>query len=91
MMTRSFALNLADEGIRVNSVCPGSINSPMLDRTVKSANADAALGRQTYLSAHPMGRFGEVEEVTAAAMFLASSDAGFITGVSLPVDGGRLA
>ncbi|MEP1590858.1 SDR family NAD(P)-dependent oxidoreductase [Sulfitobacter sp.] len=89
MLTRSFALSLAADGIRVNSVCPGSIDSEMFDRTVEIAGGEG--GRAAYLSMYPLGRFGEAAEVTAAALFLGSPSASYITGVELPVDGGRLA
>jgi NAD(P)-dependent dehydrogenase (short-subunit alcohol dehydrogenase family) len=88
-MTRSLALSLADDGIRVNAVCPGSIDSPMFDRTLDPAQADAERAAITRL--HPLGRLGTVDEVAEAVVFLASPAAAFITGVSLPVDGGRLA
>ncbi len=93
LMTKSLALNHATENIRVNCVCPGSIATPMLARTIASAGDAAA--RQTRAEAfrvkHPMQRFGEAHEVAAAVLFLASDDAAYMTGVALPVDGGRLA
>lgn len=93
LMTRSMALNLAAEGIRVNCLCPGSIDTPMLRATFESAGDAAAQQAryQKFLSRHPLGRFGTAAEVARAALFLASDDASFITGVALPVDGGRLA
>jgi NAD(P)-dependent dehydrogenase (short-subunit alcohol dehydrogenase family) len=93
MLTRSLALAHAAEGIRVNSVCPGSIDTPMLQATFDAAgDADAIAARKAaYLARYPLGRFGQANEVTAAALFLASRDASYLTGVSLPVDGGRLA
>jgi len=88
-MTRSLALSLADDGIRVNAVCPGSIDSPMFDRTLDPAQTRAE--RDLIIGMHPMGRLGTFDEVAEAVVFLASPGAAFITGVSLPVDGGRLA
>jgi len=88
-MTRSLALSLADDGIRVNAVCPGSIDSPMFDRTLNPAEAEAE--RDLIIGMHPLGRLGTFNEVAEAVAFLASPAAAFITGVSLPVDGGRLA
>ncbi|MFA5662967.1 SDR family NAD(P)-dependent oxidoreductase [Castellaniella sp.] len=93
MLTRSLALAHAAEGIRFNSVCPGSIDTPMLQATIHSAGNEQAIAARhaAYLARHPLGRFGQPAEVTAAALFLASDEASYLTGVSLPVDGGRLA
>lgn len=93
MLTRSLAIAHAGQGIRVNCVCPGSISTPMLQATFDAAgNADAVAARRAlYLARYPMGRFGEAREVTQAALFLASREASYLTGVALPVDGGRLA
>lgn len=88
-MTRSLALSLAEDGIRVNAVCPGSIDSPMFDRTLNPERA--ATERAQIIGLHPLGRLGTFDEVAEAVVFLAGPGASFITGVSLPVDGGRLA
>lgn len=93
MLTRSLALNHAAEGIRVNCVCPGTINGPMSNASFAMAGDDAAQARraQTMLSRIPAGRFGEAEEIATAVLYLLSDAAGFTTGVALPVDGGRIA
>jgi NAD(P)-dependent dehydrogenase (short-subunit alcohol dehydrogenase family) len=93
MLTKSLALAHAAEGIRVNCVCPGSIETPMLaDTFAQAGDAAAQAARATaYRARHPLGRFGEPDEVAAAVLFLLSDEAGFVTGVALPVDGGRLA
>ncbi len=93
LMTRSMALNHAQENIRVNCVCPGSIETPMLRATFASAGDEAARREreEAFRLKHPMLRFGKPTEVAAAALFLASDDASYITGVALPIDGGRLA
>jgi 3-oxoacyl-[acyl-carrier protein] reductase len=88
-MTRSLALSLAGDSIRVNAVCPGSIDSEMFDRTLASADPEAE--RRAMIALHPLGRLGKPVEVAEAIAFLASPAAAYITGVSLPVDGGRLA
>lgn len=88
-MTRSLALSLADDGIRVNAVCPGSIDSPMFERTLDPAQGDTE--RAAIIGLHPLGRLGTFDEVAEAVAFLAGPGAAFITGVALPVDGGRLA
>jgi NAD(P)-dependent dehydrogenase (short-subunit alcohol dehydrogenase family) len=93
MLTRSLALSHAAEGIRVNCVCPGSIETPMLEATFAAAGDDAARTAReaAFRARHPMLRFGRAEEVSETVLFLLSGAAGFITGVALPVDGGRLA
>jgi 3-oxoacyl-[acyl-carrier protein] reductase len=88
-MTRSLALSSAGKGIRVNAICPGSIAGDMLESTFSEQDRDAQ--RQTMAALHPLGRLGTAEEVAMAITFLASPAAGYITGVTLPVDGGRLA
>lgn len=93
MLTRSLAAVHAVEGIRANCVCPGSIDTPMLEATFgASGDEEARRAREAlYLRRIPMGRFGRSAEVTEAALFLASPAASYLTGVALPVDGGRLA
>jgi NAD(P)-dependent dehydrogenase (short-subunit alcohol dehydrogenase family) len=93
MMTKSLALAHASEGVRVNCVCPGSIETPMLEATFAAAGDAAAQAARAalYRSRHPLGRFGRADEVAAAVLFLASDAASYMTGVALPVDGGRLA
>jgi NAD(P)-dependent dehydrogenase (short-subunit alcohol dehydrogenase family) len=87
-LTKALALELARVGVRVNCVCPGIIETAMLDRGVAQLNLDKANFVQMAGAAHPMGRIGRPEEVAAAILFLASDEASFITGVALPVDGG---
>ncbi|MCU4178332.1 SDR family NAD(P)-dependent oxidoreductase [Bosea sp. BH3] len=93
LLTKSLALNHATENIRFNCVCPGTIDSPMSDRSIAQAGDAAAQAARAAFqkSRHPMNRFGTPDEVAGAVMYLLSDDAGFTTGVALPVDGGRLA
>jgi NAD(P)-dependent dehydrogenase (short-subunit alcohol dehydrogenase family) len=91
-LARSLALTLAPDGIRVNAMCPGPIDTPMLPqfygRDSLEGVDDAIKG---FMANVPLGRPGRPEEIAAACAFLASDDASFITGVALPVDGGYTA
>jgi 2-keto-3-deoxy-L-fuconate dehydrogenase len=93
LLTKTLALNHATENIRVNCVCPGTIDSPMSDRAIASVGDAAAQAARAAFqkSRHPMNRFGTPDEVAGAVLYLLSDAAGFTTGVALPVDGGRLA
>lgn len=87
-MTNCVALELADKKVRVNSVCPGVIETELHKR-----GGMDQLAYQKFLEhcqkTHALGRAGNVDEVAAAIAFLASDEASFITAVQLPVDGGR--
>jgi NAD(P)-dependent dehydrogenase (short-subunit alcohol dehydrogenase family) len=85
-LTKSMAIDYGRRGIRVNCICPGGIDTPLL-RSVTEADG-MHLYRNTMRDAHLLGRFGRPEEIASAAAFLASEDASFITGHALVVDGG---
>jgi NAD(P)-dependent dehydrogenase (short-subunit alcohol dehydrogenase family) len=89
-LTKSLALALAGDKIRVNVVCPGLADTPMkIGFTGRSGDpAEAAANEARVLSAVPMGRLVKAGEVADAVLWLVSSEASFVTGVALPVDGG---
>ena len=87
MLARALALDYATRGIRVNALCPGIIDTPMLQEFA-ATRSDPAAAWQTYERAQPMGRLGTAEECAEAALWLVSDEASFVTGVALPVDGG---
>lgn len=87
-LTSSLALDLAPYNIRVNAVCPAAIDTRMVAGWLKSAS-DPDAATRAVIAKHPLGRLGRPQEVAAAIAFLASDDAGFMTGLSIPVDGGR--
>jgi NAD(P)-dependent dehydrogenase (short-subunit alcohol dehydrogenase family) len=83
-LTRSMAVAHARDNVRVNCVCPGYIDTPMIRYTVLGTPEK----RKTVGAKHPMNRVGTAEEIACAVLFLASDEASFVTGVILPVDGG---
>lgn len=87
MLAKALALDYATKGIRVNALCPGIIDTPML-REFADAMPDPGLAWREYAAAQPMGRLGSAEECADAALWLVSSEASFVTGVALPIDGG---
>jgi meso-butanediol dehydrogenase / (S,S)-butanediol dehydrogenase / diacetyl reductase len=86
LLTKNMAIDYGRMGIRVNCICPGFIDTPML-RSVMDLDVMAQV-RDRYREAHMLGRFGRPEEIASAALFLASDDASFVTGHALVVDGG---
>jgi NAD(P)-dependent dehydrogenase (short-subunit alcohol dehydrogenase family) len=82
-MTREIAVEFARQGVRANALCPGPIQTPLLQELL----ADPAR-RQRRLVHIPMGRFGQAEEIAKAALFLASDESSYMTGAALVVDGG---
>jgi NAD(P)-dependent dehydrogenase (short-subunit alcohol dehydrogenase family) len=89
-LTRDMARDLGPYNIRVNGICPGCIDTPMMDRSL-GRNQDAGAAKQKMESAIPLRRLGDPLEVANAAAFLASDLASYISGVSLLVDGGLMA
>ena len=85
LLTKNTALHWADDGIRVNSVHPGFIDTPILGPAMGTPMGDA------IIATTPLGRLGRPEEIAAAVAYLASDDASFVTGSELYVDGGYMA
>jgi len=89
-LTRSMALDHAREGIRVNAVCPGSVDTEMIHTAwINFGDVDEA--QRLWAEKHPLGRIAQPVEVAQAILFLVSDDSSFITGTALAVDGGILA
>jgi 2-keto-3-deoxy-L-fuconate dehydrogenase len=89
-LTRTMAVDFATDGIRVNAIAPGAIETAMLKRSF-ARHADVEAVRETSRHRHAMKRFGRAEEVAEAALYLASDASSFTTGTVLAVDGGWLA
>jgi NAD(P)-dependent dehydrogenase (short-subunit alcohol dehydrogenase family) len=89
-LTRAMALDHAAQNIRVNCVCPGSVETPLLEKEMDDLGG-ADIQRSKFASRHPLNRIAAPEEIARAVAYLASDDASFVTGIALPVDGGRAA
>jgi len=89
ILTKNMAIDYGRAGIRVNAICPGFIDTPMLQGVFAMDGMTEVLADIT--AAHQLGRLGRADEIASAAVFLCSSDASFVSGVALPVDGGYTA
>jgi NAD(P)-dependent dehydrogenase (short-subunit alcohol dehydrogenase family) len=85
-LTRTLATEWADRGVRVNAVCPGYLETAMTEKFLAVEHL-----RNEVLASTPLGRLATLDEVVAPVLFLASSEASYITGAALPVDGGMVA
>ncbi len=86
-MTKGMAIDFAPDGIRVNVICPGWIQTPLVEDWF-SQQKDPEAARQYIYAQHPLGRIGTIEECGTVAAFLASEEASFVTGAVIAVDGG---
>jgi NAD(P)-dependent dehydrogenase (short-subunit alcohol dehydrogenase family) len=87
-LTKTAAMEYAEDGVRVNAVCPGFVETPMLEAAGITTDEEMRAGIEAL---HPIGRLGEPEEVADAVLWLCSPEASFVTGTALDVDGGYLA
>ncbi len=90
-LTRAMAVDHARDGIRVNVVCPGDTDTPMLEAEFRQRGLDREAGLGEAAAEIPLGRVATADDVARAVLFLASDAAAFITGAALPVDGGNTA
>jgi NAD(P)-dependent dehydrogenase (short-subunit alcohol dehydrogenase family) len=89
-LTKAMAIDHAAQNIRVNCICPGSVDTPLL-RDEMEALGGEDVQRPRFAARHPLNRISTPDEVASAVLFLASCDSSFITGAVIPVDGGRSA
>jgi NAD(P)-dependent dehydrogenase (short-subunit alcohol dehydrogenase family) len=87
LMTKAMALDHAHEQIRVNAICPGIVDTELVAQFINNA-LDPEATRKQRIALHPMGRFGQPEDIAHAAVYLASDESAWVTGIAMPVDGG---
>jgi NAD(P)-dependent dehydrogenase (short-subunit alcohol dehydrogenase family) len=89
-LTKAMALDHAAQNIRVNCICPGSVDTPMLENEMKELGG-SEIELPKFAARHPLNRIATPQEIARSVAYLASDDASFVTGIALPVDGGRSA
>ena len=87
-LTRSMALDYVKDGIRVNCLCPGTVDTPSFQQRMAALGGDPVLARKQFEARQPMGRLGTADEIAEAALYLVSDASEFVTGVAFPIDGG---
>lgn len=88
-LTRSMAIDLAGDRIRVNAVCPGTVHTALIEPLLRArGNGDLAAGLAMTVAKYPIGRLGTPDEIARVALFLASDDSSFVTGATITADGG---
>ena len=90
LLTKAMALDHAADGIRVNCICPASVETEMTSSYIRNAPDPAAM-RAERIALHPIGRLGKPEDIVGCAIFLASDESSWITGAAFPIDGGYTA
>ena len=90
MLTKAMAVDHATQKIRVNCICPGSVNTPMLEGEMNDLGGVDKM-KPKFAARHPLNRISQPEEIARTVLFLACEDSSFVTGIALPVDGGRSA
>lgn len=90
-LTKNAALEYAKQGVRVNSICPGGIDTRMLDSLVEQTSGGSMETSEMMAPLHPIGRIGTADEVANLIVWLCSDRASFVTGAHMPIDGGYVA
>ncbi|MEQ8847690.1 SDR family oxidoreductase [Botrimarina sp.] len=87
-LTKAVAADFVGKGIRANAICPGTVESPSLQRRIKAQGGDYDAVRQSFIDRQPMGRLGTPEEIAELAVYLASDESAYTTGAIHVIDGG---
>jgi len=90
IMTKGMAADLAADGIRVNCICPGVVETDLVADVINKA-PNPELVRRTRIALHPLGRFGEPQDIAGCVVYLASDESSWVTGAAFPIDGGYTA
>ncbi len=88
-LTKSVAKDYIKQGIRCNTICPGTVESPSLQERIKAQGGNLEEVRAAFIARQPIGRIGTPEEIAAIAVYLASDESAYTTGVAFSIDGGR--
>ena len=86
-MTKALAADFVKQNVRVNAICPGTVDTPSLEDRMRQIG-DIEKARKDFIARQPMGRLGQPEEIAEAAVYLASDEAKFVTGQTIIIDGG---
>ena len=86
-LTKSIAADFVDTGVRCNAICPGTVQSPSLDKRINSL-PDPVQARKAFIRRQPMGRLGTASEIAGMSVYLASDESAFVTGSEFVIDGG---
>ena len=87
-LTKSVAKDYIKQGIRCNAICPGTVESPALQERIKAQGGNTEEVRAAFIARQPIGRIGTPEEIAAIALYLASDESAYTTGVYFSIDGG---
>ena len=87
-LTKSVAKDYIKQGIRCNAICPGTVESPSLQERIKAQGGNLEEVRAAFIARQPIGRIGTPEEIAAIAIYLASDESAYTTGVAFSIDGG---
>lgn len=89
-LTKAIAADFVARGIRCNAICPGTVHTPSLEERIAAQGGDPEEVRAAFVARQPMGRLGKPEEIAALAVYLASDESAFVTGLAMVIDGGWL-
>ena len=87
-LTKAVAIDFVKQGVRCNAICPGTVQSPSLERRIQSLPGSYEDNRAAFIARQPMGRLGTAEEIAALAVYLAGKESAFVTGAEIRIDGG---
>jgi 2-keto-3-deoxy-L-fuconate dehydrogenase len=87
-LTKAVAADFVKQGVRCNSICPGTVQSPSLESRIRALPGAYEDNRAAFIARQPMGRLGEADEIAMLAVYLASRESAFVTGAEFKIDGG---